>query len=91
MLATLLTPMTSLITVQAFKKENGKRMPRRFPFIRLPFAHHANGSLPFVRLCDKETNGKYPFANELNRLNGLAHLCLLLEKVHGSRPARVPL
>ncbi len=23
----------------------------------------------------EETNGSYPFANRLNRLNGLAHLC----------------
>jgi hypothetical protein len=28
---------------------------------------------PFV---DEETNGSYPFANGLNRRNGLAYLCL---------------
>jgi hypothetical protein len=27
-----------------------KRKPRLFSLIRLPFAHRANGSLPFVRL-----------------------------------------
>jgi hypothetical protein len=32
-----------------------KTEPRRFLLIRLPFAHHANGSLLFVRLL---TNGK---------------------------------
>ncbi len=34
---------------------------------------------PFV---DEETNGSYPFANGLNRLNGHTHLCLL----HFSNP-----
>jgi hypothetical protein len=33
---------------------NGKRKPSRFPFIRLPFAHRANGSLSFVRLSMKK-------------------------------------
>jgi hypothetical protein len=33
---------------------NGKRKPRRFFLIRLPFAHHANGSLLFVRLFTKK-------------------------------------
>jgi hypothetical protein len=32
---------------------NGKRKPRRFSFIRLPFAHRANGSLSFIRLLAK--------------------------------------
>jgi hypothetical protein len=32
------------------KTSNGKRKPRRFSIICLPFAHHANGSLSFVRL-----------------------------------------
>jgi hypothetical protein len=50
------------------QKENGKRKPRRFSLIRLPFAHRANGSLSYVRML---TNGNYPFANGLN---GLAHL-----------------
>jgi hypothetical protein len=56
-----------------FQKKNGKRKPKRFSFIRLPFAHRTNGSLfcPFVyktkrKLC-------CPFANGLN---GLARLCL---------------
>ncbi len=42
---------------------NGKRKPRRFSLIHLPFAHRANGSL-----------SSYPFANWLNALNGLVHL-----------------
>ncbi len=47
---------------------NGKRKPRRFSLIRLPFAHLANGSLSFVRLF-RRTNGSYPFANGLNGQN----------------------
>ncbi len=39
---------------------NGKRKPRRFSLIRLPFVNR--------------TNGSYPFANGLNGL-ALAHLC----------------
>jgi hypothetical protein len=35
-------------------KSNGKRKPRRFPLFRLQFAHHANGSLSFVRLLIKK-------------------------------------
>jgi hypothetical protein len=60
-----------------FQMENGKRNPRRFSLIRLPF-FCANGSLSFVHLfIDKERNGSCPFANRLNGhngLNGLAHL-----------------
>jgi hypothetical protein len=33
-----------------FQTENGKRKPRQFSLIHLPFAHHANGSLSFVSL-----------------------------------------
>jgi hypothetical protein len=33
---------------------NGKRKPRRFSLIRLPFAHCRNGSLFFVRLLAKK-------------------------------------
>ncbi len=47
-----------------------KRKPRRFSFIRLPFAYRANGSYPFA-------NGSYPFANGLN---GLAHMRYLLSQ-----------
>ncbi len=42
-----------------------------------PFAICSLCKRKFV-LClflDKETNGCYPFANRLNRLNGLGHLC----------------
>jgi hypothetical protein len=41
---------------------NGKRKPKWFSLIRLPFAHCANGS--------------YPFTNRVKGLNGLAHLCI---------------
>ncbi len=34
--------------------ENGKREPRQFSLIRLPFAHRANGSLSFVCLLTKK-------------------------------------
>jgi hypothetical protein len=34
--------------------ENSKRKPRRFSLIRLPFAHHANGSWSCVRLLTKK-------------------------------------
>ncbi len=52
---------------------NGKRKPRRFSLICVPFAQWVNGSLSFV---DEETNGSNPFADGLNGLNGLAHLCI---------------
>ncbi len=45
---------------------NGKRKPRRFSLTSLPFAHRANES--------------YPFADGLNRLNGLAHLHMHVHK-----------
>ncbi len=44
---------------------NGKRKPRHFSPIRLPFTHRKNGTLLFVRLM-MISNG----------LNGLAHLCI---------------
>jgi hypothetical protein len=37
-----------------FQMENRKWKPREFSFIRLPFAHRANGSLLFVRLLTKK-------------------------------------
>jgi hypothetical protein len=49
-----------------FQTGNGKRKPRRLSLIRLPFAHHANESLSFVRLLMKKQTS--PFANGLNRL-----------------------
>jgi hypothetical protein len=58
--------------------ENGKRKPRRFSSIRLPFAHRAKNCLSFCPFVDEETYESYPFANGLNGLNGLnilAHLC----------------
>ncbi len=56
--------------------ENGKRKPRRFSFICLPFAHRANRSLLFVCLFtrNKQKLSIY-WLNGLNGLNGLAHLC----------------
>ncbi len=54
-----------------------KRKLGQFSLNHLLFAHRANESLLSVRLYE-ETNGSYPFANGLNRLNGpnaLAHLC----------------
>ncbi len=36
------------------KKSNGKRKPRQFSLIRLPFAHRANGSSSFVCLLTKK-------------------------------------
>jgi hypothetical protein len=33
---------------------NGKRKPRRFSLIRLPFCHLVNGSLSFVRLLTRK-------------------------------------
>ncbi len=50
---------------------NGKQKLIRFSLIRLLFVHPANGSLSFVRLLTKKTNGGYSFTNWLN---GLAHL-----------------
>jgi hypothetical protein len=47
------------------KKSNGKRKTRRFSLICLLFSHLV--ICPFV---DRETNGSYPFANGVNRLNG---------------------
>ncbi len=41
------------------------RKHRQLSFIRLPFAHLANGSLSFFLFVDKETNGSYSFANGL--------------------------
>ncbi len=52
------------IYILPFQTENGKRKPRRFSLILLPFAHRANGS--------------YPFANGLNGLEGLGHLCRIV-------------
>ncbi len=42
----------SYIYVLPFQTENGSRGD--FPLLRLPFAHHANGSLSFVRLLTKK-------------------------------------
>jgi hypothetical protein len=50
---------------------NGKRKPKLFSVIRLPFAHHAHGNFSFVHLLIKKTNGSCPFVNRLNGLNGL--------------------
>jgi hypothetical protein len=55
-------------------KRKGKRKSRRFS---LSFIISTQCSQKFV-VCpfiDEETNGSYPFANGLNRLYGLAHLC----------------
>jgi hypothetical protein len=35
----------------AVSNGNGKRKPRRFSLIRLPFPHRANGSLSFLSVC----------------------------------------
>ncbi len=43
-----------------------------------PFANSSSCKRKFV-VCpfvEEETNGRYPFANELNWLNGFAHLCI---------------
>ncbi len=51
------------------KRETENGSPGEFPYIRLPFAHRANGSLSFVCLLTKKQ------MQRLNGLNGLAHLC----------------
>ncbi len=52
---------------------NGNREPRRFSFVRSPFAHRANRSLSLALLLTKKQteNG----INGLNEPNILAHLC----------------
>ncbi len=51
---------------------HGKRQPRRFSLIPLPFAYRAYGSLLSVHLLTmKQTE---VIRNRLNGLNGLAHL-----------------
>ncbi len=52
---------------------NRKQKPRRFPLLRLPFAHRKRKFVvcPFV---DEETNKSCLFAQGLN---GLAYLCAL--------------
>ncbi len=57
-----------------FKKSNRKRNPGWFvsPFIVCSSCIWKFVIRPFV---DDEINGSYPFANLLNGLNGLAHLC----------------
>jgi hypothetical protein len=57
---------------------NGKRKPRQFSLICLPFARRANAGLSFASFVDEENTVKYRsygFANGLNGLNGLARLC----------------
>jgi hypothetical protein len=67
--------------METWRHQTGKRKPRRFSLVRLPFAPCANGSLSFVRFVDEETNGSYPIADGLN---GLVHLCLQLQAVTGA-------
>jgi hypothetical protein len=43
-----------IYSINIFQMGNGKQKPRRFSLIRLPFSHHANGSLSFLRLLTKE-------------------------------------
>jgi hypothetical protein len=56
---------------------NGKRNPKQFSSIHLPFAHRANGSLSSASLLTKKQTKVIRFANGrdgLNRLHRLAHL-----------------
>ncbi len=50
---------------------NGKRKPQAFFFN--PFTVCSSHKRKFIvsPFADEETNGNYPFPNELNRLNGL--------------------
>jgi hypothetical protein len=40
--------------MDTWQLKNGKLKPWRLSLIRFPFAHHANGSLAFVRLLTKK-------------------------------------
>jgi hypothetical protein len=48
--------------------------PRQVSLIRLPFAHHADGSLSFVHSFTKKLTEVIHLQNGINRVNGLAHL-----------------
>jgi hypothetical protein len=52
-------------------KVNGKRKPRRFSSIHLPFDHRANEVCRLSIFVYEETYGSQPYAKGLNRL---AHL-----------------
>ncbi len=45
---------TELYIYSAVQTENKKQKPRQFSWTRLSFAHHAKGSLSFVRLLTKK-------------------------------------
>ncbi len=62
-----------------FQTENGKRMPRQFSLIRLPFANRANGSMSFVRLFTKNNLRKISVRKRTKWINGLDHLCINLQ------------
>jgi hypothetical protein len=48
--------------------------------IRLPFSHGVIGSFFACPFVNKETNGNYPFAKDLN---GFAHICELRKMKRG--------
>ncbi len=60
-----------------FQRENGSQ--GNFPQSILPFAHRAYRSFVVCPSVYEETNGSYPFANDLNRL---VHLCLQGNSLH---------
>jgi hypothetical protein len=59
---------------------NRKQRKETHVIFHNPFAVCSSCKLKFV-VCpfvDEDTNVSYPFANSLNGLNGLAHLCMLV-------------
>ncbi len=62
-----------------FRMVYRKRKPKRFSLICLPLARQAKGSLSFACYKEKKQSEvnkkKLSDCNELNRLDGLAHLC----------------
>jgi hypothetical protein len=58
------------------KKENGRRVAHAVFLNLFTVCSWCKGKFVICPFVDKETNGSYAFANGLNRLNRLAHLCL---------------
>jgi hypothetical protein len=73
-------------TLMLYKKSNRKREPQAIFFNQFTFCSLCKRKLVVCSFVDQETNGSYPFANGLNRLNRLTHLWspVYLRRVFGS-------